>query len=131
MDALRSPGPLLAVGLLVAVTLTVGLYELLVADLALAGATGVCWGGGVALTLRHLGRPETRGRWRVARWSGAFGGAVTLAAVTGVSPGLPIAASTRFALSLLVLGTGLLTFNLGTAMVLDATGGSESAGDTA
>jgi hypothetical protein len=121
MDARRSPGPLLAVGLVVAVTLAVALHELLVDDIALAGVTGICWGSGVALTLRHLGRPGTDGGWSVARWSGAFGGAATLAAVTGVSPALPLPASTRFALSLLVLGVALLTFNLGTGMVLDAT----------
>ena len=126
MDPLRSTGPLLTVALVVAVALAAGVHELLVADPALAGVTGVCWGGGVALTLRHVGRPETHGRWRVARWSGAFGAAVTLAAVTGVSPALPLPAGTRFALSLLVLGVALLTFNLGTGMVLEATAVAET-----
>jgi drug/metabolite transporter (DMT)-like permease len=119
----RSSGTLLAVGLLVSLVVAVALHELLVADFALAAVTGLCWGGGVALTLRHLDSPlgTSTGGWSVARWSGAFAGALTLAATVGVSPSLPVSNDLRFALGSLVVGFGVLVFNLGGAMVLDAT----------
>jgi drug/metabolite transporter (DMT)-like permease len=130
MESVRSRGPLLAVALATTIVVAVGVHELLVSDLALAVTAGICWGGGLALTLRHLTEPpmDGSGGWSVARWSGAFGGSLTLAATVGVSPGLPLAPDARFALSVLVLGFGVLAFNLGGAMVLEArdeTAGSE------
>ena len=131
MDSVRSPGPLLAVAFVVGLVVAVSVGRLLVADLALAAVTGLCWGGGVALTLRHLDSPigASHGGWSVARWSGAFAGTLTLAATVGVSPSLPLDADLRFALGLLVVGFGVLVFNLGGAMVLDAT--PEAGGDGA
>ena len=124
MVTLSSPGPRRLVGVVVGLAVAVGLHELLVADLALAVVTGGCWGGGVALTLRHLDSPmgESGAGWSVARWSGAFAGTLTLAATLGVSPSLHVPSDLRFALSLLVVGFGVLAFNLGGALILDATG---------
>jgi drug/metabolite transporter (DMT)-like permease len=123
MVSLSSPDPRRLFGVVVGLTVAVGLYELLVADLALAVVTGVCWGGGVALTLRHLDSPigTSSGGWSVARWSGAFAGALTLAGTIGVSPSLHVPPDLRFALSLLVVGFSVLAFNLGGALILDAT----------
>jgi hypothetical protein len=123
MVVLHAPGPRRLLGVVVGLAVAVGLHELLVADLALAVVTGGCWGGGVALTLRHLESPmgTSSGGWSVARWSGAFAGTMTLAATLGVSSSLDIPSDLRFALSLLVLGFGVLAFNLGGALILDAT----------
>ncbi|TQQ82302.1 sterol desaturase [Halonotius roseus] len=83
----------------------------LVGDPVLAAVTGVVWGVGLALTARSARHhPSSTGvtDWRSARWIGLGTGGITLAALLGVSPSLPISAELRLALGLLIIGTGLL-----------------------
>lgn len=114
-----------AVGaVLVGTVVAAGLFAL-VEDPTLAVVTGLFWAIGVGLLARHLRLEESRpafdgNDWSVARWSGAFGGLMTLAAVLGVSPTLPISTELRLGLGLLVVGVALASVNLGAAMMLDA-----------
>lgn len=96
-------------------------YAFLVADLALAGSLVVVWFAAGGLTVRHW-RVGRGGSWPTARWSGAFGGLLALVSGVGVSPGLPLSADVRFALALLVLGTGLAAMQIGVGLTLDAVG---------
>ena len=87
-----------------------GLYWL-ASTPVLAAVTGLVWGIGLALNLRlsqqQLSDTDGTG-WRSARWIGLGGGGITLAAIIGVSPSLPISTELRLGLSTLVIGTGLL-----------------------
>jgi len=83
----------------------------LAGDPVLAAVSGLVWGVGLALTARSARHhPSSTGvtNWRSARWIGLGIGGITLAAMLGVSPSLPIAAELRLALGLLTIGTGLL-----------------------
>jgi hypothetical protein len=96
--------------LVVAVVVGSGLYWL-VGDLALAGVTGVVWGSGLALSI-HLYRSHpslgAEPTWERKRWVGVSTGLITLAALIGVSPTLPISAELRLGLGVLVIGTGFV-----------------------
>lgn len=95
-------------GLTVAVVIGGGLY-LLVGDVSFAGATGIIWGTGVALSI-HLYRsypsvdPELT--WEQKRWVGVSTGILAVAALYGVSSSLPISTELRIGLGVLVIGTG-------------------------
>lgn len=98
-----------------------GLYWL-DGQLALAAVTGLCWACGIALTrhVRHryperAGGGDGRGR----RWSGVGTGLVTLAALVGVSPFLPVSNELRLGLGLLVVGAGLGAHAAGKLVVLE------------
>jgi len=87
-----------------------GLYWL-VGDPVLAVVTGLVWGVGIGLTVRsyrHHAALATGGSWQSSRWIGLGSGGITLAAIIGVSPSLPIAAELRLGLGALVIGTGVL-----------------------
>ena len=75
----------------------------------LAGATGVCWGGWVALLLRI--RREypafvTGDGWRDGRWTSAGVLLVCLGSLGVASSSLPVAVELRVALAALVVGAG-------------------------
>ena len=111
----------IAGGLVVAVAVGSVLYRL-VGDFALASVTGVIWGSGVPLGRRlYRSYPplEPAPTWKRGRWVGVGTGLITLAALIGVSPSLPIAADLRVGLGLLVVGTGFV------AMVASALAESE------
>lgn len=97
-----------------------GTYAFLVADPALAGTLALLWTIGFRLTIRHRHVGSGSAGWRTARWSGAFGGLVTLAATLGLGPTLPLPDGVRLAIGLLLVGVAMTAFNLGVAMVLDA-----------
>lgn len=88
----------------------------------LALATGLCWACGLRLTL-YIGHlyPEyaTGEAWADKRWSGLGGGAMSLAALVGVSPLLPISSELRIGLGGLVVGTGLVLYAAGSLAVLE------------
>jgi len=94
--------------LIVAVVVGSVLYGL-VGDVSFASATGIIWGTGVALSI-HLYRSypslDAEPTWERKRWVGVSTGILTLAALLGVSPSLPISTELRIGLSVLVIGTG-------------------------
>ena len=85
----------------------------------LAGVTGLCWAGGVALALRvkHL----YPAYWTGGRWSGLASGTFTLAGTIGVSPMLPVTNEVRFGLGALVIGVAFVTHLAGMLAVLERT----------
>jgi len=92
-----------------AVVVASSLYWL-VGDPLLAAVTGLVWGVGLGLTSRLYRKyPSytTDTDWRHSRWIGLGTGVITLAALLGVSPSLPISAELRLGLGALVIGTGL------------------------
>jgi len=105
----RSVAPFIG-SLAIALTLGSGLYWL-VGDVGLASVTGIVWGSGVALSIHlyrsypSLGAEPT---WERKRWVGVSSGLITLAALIGVSPTLPISAELRLGLGVLVIGTGFV-----------------------
>ena len=107
--------------LLVVVGIGGGLYRL-TGQLSLALVTGFCWVCGLGLTL-HVGRRypayATGETWADKRWTGVSVGIVTLAALVGVGPTLPLSSDLRFGLGLLVLGAGLVAYAAGTLAVLE------------
>jgi hypothetical protein len=101
-----------------------GTYVWLVADPMFAFMLAFFWALGIALTLRYLARYTSPGDdWQTARWSGAAGGLMALAATFGVSPTLSITSDMRLALGLFVLGVFLTALNIGLAMGLEPTTG--------
>jgi len=88
----------------------------------LAFVTGLCWTCALKLTL-HIGHLypayATGETWADKRWTGLGTGLITLAALLGVSPQLPIANELRLGLGFLVLGTGLVAYTTGTLAVLE------------
>lgn len=89
---------------------------------SLAVVTGLCWAGGLKLTLRigHLYPAYATGEtWADKRWSMLGVGLVSLAGLIGVSPLLPISNELRLGLGFLVLGAGLAAYSTGTLAVLE------------
>jgi hypothetical protein len=91
---------------------------------SLAVVAGMCWGAGLAVTLR-IGQlyPDfaTGDAWTDRRWTGLSVGLVSLAALVGVSPYLPVSATLGLELGALVLGAGLASYAMGTMAVLERT----------
>lgn len=122
--------------LLVGAAITTALYWL-GGYLTLALVTGLCWTGGLKLTL-HIGHryPEfaTGGTWTDKRWTGLGVGLVILAGLVGVSPTLHISNELRLGLGFLVMGAGFVAYPAGTLAVLERTEGisdpTPSASDT-
>ncbi|ESP87646.1 hypothetical protein [Candidatus Halobonum tyrrellensis] len=103
-----------------------GTYYWLVADPVFAATVGLFWAVGVGLSVRHREWLfASSDDWDRRRWSGAFGGLVTLAVLFGVGPSLPLSNDLRFGLGLLVSGVALTATNLGIGLVLDADDGTE------
>ncbi|WP_254761691.1 sterol desaturase [Natrinema marinum] len=89
---------------------------------SLALVTGLCWACGLKLTL-HIGwrypAYATGETWADKRWTGLSTGLVSLAALVGVSPLLPLASELRLGLGFLVIGAGLVAYAAGTLAVLE------------
>lgn len=89
---------------------------------SLALVAGLCWACGLELTFR-IGRLypayATGETWADKRWTGLSVALVTLAALTGVSPALPIAEELRLGLGVLVTGAGVVAYAAGTIAVLE------------
>lgn len=97
-------------------------YAALVADPMFATMVAVFWALGLGLTMQYLAQYTGANReWRIARWSGAAGGLVTLAATLGLSPTLPITSDLRLALGIFVLGLWVTALNVGLALGLEHT----------
>ena len=100
-----------------------GVYEI-AGYPSLAGVTGLCWAGGIALALRldHLYPAYWTGEgWADRRWRGLAGGTFALAATIGVSPLLPVTNEVRFGLGTLVVGVAFVTHLAGMLAVLERT----------
>lgn len=90
---------------LLAVVVGGGTYVGSVADPAFAATVGLFWAVGVGLSARHWGLiGGTNDGWERARWSGAFGGLVTLAVLFG-GPSLPVSNELRFGVGPFVWGS--------------------------
>ncbi|ACV12778.1 sterol desaturase family protein [Halorhabdus utahensis DSM 12940] len=98
-----------------------GLYWL-VGRVTLAVVTGVTWTAALGVTL-HIRRAypafSTGESWGDKRWTGLAVAVVTLAALIGAGPALPVSADFQFALGLLVLGASFTAYMAGTLAVLD------------
>ena len=108
-------------GVLVTLIISGGLYWF-VGDFALAAVTGLTWGSGLLITLRiarQYPSHATGSSWSDTRWTGLSTGLITLAALIGVSPTLPISSNLRFGLGLLVIGTGLVGYTAGNLAELE------------
>jgi len=111
------------VALAVGASIGGGTYVWLVDDPLFAGVAVLFWTFGTGFSIDYL-IPQT-GRsddWATARWSGAAGGLMALAATLGISPTLPISADLRLALGLFVVGIWLTAVNVGLALGLEAAG---------
>lgn len=90
--------------------------------ISLALVTGLCWACGLILTF-HIGHryPEyaTGGTWAAKRWTVLSTGLVTLAALIGVSPMLPLSNELRLGLGFLVIGASLVAYSAGTLAILE------------
>jgi len=109
----------------VVVAVVAGGLSRFVGDLGLSGAAGVVCGllAVVTLRLRRRGRSTRTGRPRDSpRWRGLTTGVITLAALVGVSPTLPVSAELRLGLALLVLATGYLGYVAGIAASAEGRG---------
>ena len=108
-------------GIFVAVVVSSGLYWF-IGDVALAAVTGLTWGSGLLVTLRiarqHPSHTTGEG-WRDKRWTGLSAGLITLAALIGVSPALPISPDLRLGLGFLVIGVGFVGYTAGTMAELE------------
>jgi len=109
------------VALLVAVAIGGGLYWI-GGHASLAVVTGICWGCGLGVTAR-IGQLypayATGETWDDKRWTGLGVGLVSLAALVGVSPFLPVSSALRLELGFLVVGAGLASYATGTMAVLE------------
>ncbi|MFP4590727.1 MAG: sterol desaturase [Halobacteriales archaeon] len=114
------------IALLIGGGITGGLYWLS-GHISLALVTGLCWVCGLKLTL-HIGylypAYATGDTWTDKRWTGLSVGLVTLAALIGVSPMLPLSSELRLGLGFLVIGAGLVAYSAGTLAVLERVEGS-------
>ena len=108
-------------GILVAVVVSSSLYWF-IGDVALAAVTGLTWGSGHLITLRiarqHPSHTTGEG-WRDKQWTGLSAGLITLAALIGVSPALPISPDLRLGLGFLVIGVGFVGYTAGTMAELE------------
>jgi hypothetical protein len=97
----------------------------LAGHLSLALVAGLCWATALKLVL-HVGDRypayATGESWADKRWTGLSTGLVTLAALLGVGPTLPISAELRLGLGVLVLGAGLAAYTAGSLAVLERIG---------
>lgn len=110
-------------GIFVTVVVSSGLYWF-IGDVALAVVTGLTWGISLLITLRIARQhpSHTTGeRWRDKRWTGLSTGLITLAALIGVSPALPISPDLRLGIGFLVIGTGFVGYTAGTIAELERT----------
>jgi hypothetical protein len=109
--------------LLVGALVGAGLYAF-AGYASLAAVAAVCWAVAVKLVLR-VGRLypafATGEDWTDSRWTGLGGGVVSLAALLGVSPTLPLSPELRLGLGILVLGAGTAAYTAGTLAVLERT----------
>jgi hypothetical protein len=108
-------------GIFVILVVSGGLYWF-VDDFALAAVTGLTWGSGLIITLRiarQYPSHTTGDSWRDKRWTGLSTGLITLAALVGVSPALPISPDLRLGLGLLVIGAGFVGYTAGTMAELE------------
>jgi len=108
-------------GIFVTLVVSGGLYWL-VGDFALAAVTGLTWGGGLIITLRiarQYPSHTTGDNWSDKRWTGLSTGLITLAALVGVSPALPISPNLRLGLGFLVIGAGFVGYTAGTLAELE------------
>jgi hypothetical protein len=109
------------ISLLVGGGFSAGLYWL-AGHISLALVTGLCWTCGLKLIL-HIGHLypayATGETWADKRWTGLGIGLVTLAALIGVSPMLPLSNELRLGLGFLVTGAGLAAYSAGTLAVLE------------
>ena len=108
-------------GIFVVVAVSSGLYWL-IGDVALAAVTGLMWGSGLLVTLRIARQhpSHTTGEeWRDKRWTGLSTGLITLAALVGVSPALPISPGLRLGFGFLVTGAGFVGYTAGTMAELE------------
>ena len=108
-------------GILVTVVVSGGLYWF-VDDFALAAVTGLTCGSGLIMTLRiarQYPSHTTGDTWSDKRWTGLSTGLITLAALVGVSPALPISPDLRLGLGLLVIGAGFVGYTAGTMAELE------------
>lgn len=101
-----------------------GLSYWLAAALPLALATAIAAGVGVSLTVRHhvlmqerFGSPSGQ-LDSPAKWSGAFGGLITLVLFLGVGPTLPVPIRLGAAIAAFAFGAMLMAWNLGVGLVL-------------
>jgi hypothetical protein len=111
--------------LAVAVLVGGGLYWL-VGTPVLAAVTGIVWGVAALVTLRagRLNRAHATGDgWNDRRWTGLATGLVTLAAVVGVGPGLPVSSELGLGLGTLVIGVGYAGYVTGAMAEADRTTG--------
>lgn len=109
------------IGLLVTLVVSGGLYWF-VGNVGLAAVTGLTWGSGLLITLRIARqRPAhtTGDSWKDKRWTVVSTGLMTLAALVGVNPTLPIETDTRLALGLLVIGVSFVGYTAGTMAELE------------
>ncbi len=100
---------------------SLGLYWL-GGHVGLALVTGLCWACGLKLALRvgHLYPAYATGEtWADKRWTGLSVGLVSLAALVGLSPALPLSNELRLGLGFLVAGAGLGAYSAGTLAVLE------------
>lgn len=114
------------ISLFVGGTVSGALY-LLDGHLSLAIVTGLCWACGLKLTL-HIGHLypayATGETWADNRWTMLSVGLMTLAALIGVSPALPLSDELRLGFGLLIIGTGLVAYAAGTLAVLERVDGN-------
>lgn len=90
--------------------------------LVLALVGGACWGIGTGVLLgvrRRFPRVGVGDGWTDVRWTGLAVAVVTLAALLGVPPALPLPPADRFGLSVLVLGAGLVAYASATMAELE------------
>lgn len=103
-----------------------GLYWL-GGHLSLAVVAGLCWACGLKLTL-HVGNVypayaagET---WADKRWTMLSVALMTLAALIGVSPSLPLSNDLRLGFGFLLVGSGFVAYAAGTLAVLERVNGN-------
>ncbi|MFB6202026.1 MAG: sterol desaturase [Halorhabdus sp.] len=98
-----------------------GTYLWLVDDPLFTVVLALFWALGAGLSVTYLLPQTADGQdWVHARWSGAAGGLMALAATLGVSPTLPISADLRLALGLFVVGIWVTAINVGLALGSDS-----------
>ncbi|WEL21026.1 sterol desaturase [Halorhabdus sp. BNX81] len=118
---MNPPNRELSSALVVGAVIGVGIHWL-VGQILLAVVTAVTWVTAFGLTL-HIRRAypafSSGESWADKRWTGLAVAVVTLAALIGAGPALPVSADVRFVLGLLVLGASVTAYSAGTLAVLD------------
>ena len=109
------------VGLLVAVLVGGGLYWF-AENVGLALATGITWGGGVAITVytaRRFPSLYTRDTGGNTRWLVLGTGLLTVPATVGLGSSFPLPFELRVGLQFLVMGTGFVGITVATVAELE------------